>query len=528
MTSAMVNIHATATGLESGAARENKSITKAVAASALGLAVIFASIESSAVASGVGLLVAMLGIVLLVVAWHNWELGIETLLVVVVVEGAVRKWFLPALSEWVYFYKDLLMVVILIGYLGKRSKPALLIKKQLKFFYVALMAFVMYVFAVVFNPSLPHPIVGVLGVKAYCLYMPLAFLVPRMFHSKEKLIGFLKWYLIIALPVSALGAMQFIDSNPDSPLNRYAWSDEALRTAVEGGIGVAGFLDSMGNFYVRITSTFSYLSGLTVYLPVTFALLLGLISLRSVKTLPFKVRIFLYGAIASVLTTSLMTGSRGAVSQMLFAVMFFYLFTSLKDLFRRLRQAAIILTLIYISLTVFFPAAYDAFFTRAFGGEEQKSEGRVRISEAFSLPFNEAAYAGATGYGVGTTQNAVPALMSKLNLQYSGDQIEIYYESESGRVMLELGIIGYILYTLLRVGVLVTVWLVCSSIRDRESKYLATASLSALIIPLIFGGAVVVHTQNVYQWFLIGIPFALLNAEKLAQENLSRAEIVPR
>jgi hypothetical protein len=106
--------------------------------------------------------------------------------------------------------------------------------------------------------------------------------------------------------------------------------------------------------------------------------------------------------------------------------------------------------------------------------------------------------------------------MSKLNLPFMGEQIPIYYEGESGRVMLELGVVGYLLHVLLRLSILVTLLLVCFSIRDAESKSLAVAAFAALIFPLVLGGAVSQHTQNVYQWFLIGIPLAMLNAQKLS------------
>jgi hypothetical protein len=79
-----------------------------------------------------------------------------------------------------------------------------------------------------------------------------------------------------------------------------------------------------------------------------------------------------------------------------------------------------------------------------------------------------------------------------------------------------MGIIGYLLYTALRLVILLTLCRVCMLIRDPESRLLAIAILGALIFPLLIGGAVVSHTQNVYQWFLIGIMLALLNQERLS------------
>jgi hypothetical protein len=455
------------------------------------------------------------GGLLLIAAWRNWELGIQSLLVIVIVEGAIRKWFLPSASELIYFYKDFLMIVIVISYLTKKRKTPFLIKHQVKFFSITLIAFTLYVVAAISNPGLPHPLVGLLGVKAYLLYVPLAFLVPRMFTSKEKLVDFLKWYLIIALPVVALSMMQFVDSDSNSALNRYAWDEQTIAsTGTE--MGVANFLDSAGASYVRVTGPFSYISGLTIYLPTVFALLLGLISQRSIRDLPKTFKWIYHLILAAIVAAAFMTGSRGAVVALGMIALIFYAFASKKDLLRRLRQAAIGGVLVYILLTAFFPQAYDALYTRAFGEDENVKEGLGRIEEAFRLPLEEASYAGAFGYGVGATQNATPVLMSKLNLPFVGEQIPIGYEGEAGRVMLELGVVGFLLHLFLRLSIIVMLWHTCFAIRDRDSKSLAVAATAALMFPLLVGGAVSQHTQNVYQWFLVGIPLALLNAEKLS------------
>jgi hypothetical protein len=173
---------------------------------------------------------------------------------------------------------------------------------------------------------------------------------------------------------------------------------------------------------------------------------------------------------------------------------------------------------VLVVLTGIFPAALDALKTRAFGSEEQIEEGSGRITDVFRLPLDEAAYAGAFGYGVGATQNYVPALVSRLELTNWGEPLPPIREDEPYRVMLELGIIGYVLYCLLRFSLIITVWKTCLSIKDTESRSLAVAICAVLTIHLFTGGAVIVHTQNVLQWFLIGVCLALANSEALCRE----------
>lgn len=478
----------------------------------LGVGAIYAVTRIDSVDSIPGPLVIVLAPVLLIVAWRNWQIGVQTLLVTIIVEGAVRKWFLPSYAEIVYFYKDILMVVILIRYLMQRNKLPFLAKQQFKLFFGILGAFVLYSFAIILNPKAPHPLVSLIGIKVYCLYMPLIVIVPRMFPSKEKLIKFLQWYLVIVLAVAALGALQFVDGSAESPLNRYAWREDLKGNPQDTAV----FADAEGSYFVRITSSFSFITGLTVYLPVMFALLLGLTSLHELKSLPFVIKSIYYAALGGAVVTAFMSGSRGVIVSLLIVALVFFGFTSARELLRRLRQFAIGAVIICLTIVVVAPQSIDALYTRAFGGEEQLEEGRARMLDVFRFPAEEAQYAGAFGYGIGATQNGVPALMKRFDLVSVGEQIPIPFESESSRVMLELGVVGFLLFALLRLSILITLWSACLSIRDYEHKTLAVAAFAALIYPLIAGGAVAIHTQNIYQWFLIGVVFALFNIDRLA------------
>lgn len=493
---------------------------KVLVACILGTALILAAAQTSWVSSFVAPLIIIVGIAVLFMALRNWELGVQAVLVIVVFEGAVRKWFLPSASDLVYFYKDFVMLASFIGYLSRRDKTPLVIKGRLQLLAVIIFAFLAYALASVSNPREPHFLVGLLGVKVYCLYMSLAFMVPRMFSSKQKLIGFLKWYVLLAVPVIALGVTQFRNGDQTSSLNRYAWNQEAVESDIAGA-GIAAFQDSEGNTYVRVTGTFSYLSGLAIYLPVVFGMLLGLLSSTVSRHTPRLLRWLYYLALGVVVATTFMTGSRGAVLNLAVIVLIFFALTSLKSLKDRLLQIVVGGILAYVALTVIFPQALDAMATRAFGGEEQVEEGQGRIDKLFRLPFDESVFSGAFGYGIGATQNSVPSLMEKLNLPFTGERIPIGYEEESARVMLDLGVVGYLLYGLLRFILLITLWRSCLAIRDRNAKSIAVAALSILTIHIFVGGAIVNHTQNVYQWFLVGVCFALLNAEKLRQTELN-------
>ncbi len=492
--------------------RKNKAIFITLVAGFLGVAIVYLFNKAEVSVSGLSPVGLVLGVALIVQTFRDWEFGLKSLLVVVVIEGAMRKWFLPSFTELVYLYKDILVIAILIGYMKKQGKPPLLVNQLLKPLRLALALFVGYALAVVMNPNSPHFLIPILGVKAYCLYIPLTFVVARMFSDKEKLVAFLKWYSVIVLPVALIGVMQFMDSDPTSTVNRYAWRMEASNPTRD----VASFFDSAGSHYVRITGTFSYVTGLSAYLPVMFSLLLGLISLNSTRQMSRALQWVFYLCIGAVIVISFMTGSRGAVLAIALIAMFFYFFSPRKQLFRRLQQIIVIGLLVYLSFTVLFPQAYDAFYTRAFSAGQESDENMERLLDPLRIPVDEAAYAGPFGYGIGLTQNGVPAILRMLGMSGQTERLPVMPESEPGRVMLEVGVIGFLFYTLVRILLLIMLCRVCLRIRDPESKAISIAVLGVLIVQVVTGGAIITHTQGLYQWVLAGIPLALLNAERLS------------
>ncbi len=178
---------------------------------------------------------------------------------------------------------------------------------------------------------------------------------------------------------------------------------------------------------MRITSTFSYVTGLSVYLPIMFAMLLALISLNTRQHLKRGVKALYYAAVGATVVLSVMTGSRGAVLAIAIIAVIFYFFTSRRNMFRRLQQMAVVGVILYIVLMTLFPQAYDAFYNRTFGTEDRMNEGWDRIAGALNLPIDEASYAGLLGYGIGLTQNSVPALMKRLDMANQGNPIPIAY-----------------------------------------------------------------------------------------------------
>ncbi|MHC5720587.1 MAG: hypothetical protein ACYTX0_53350, partial [Nostoc sp.] len=49
-------------------------------------------------------------LLILYLSVQNWRTSIKTILVLVVIEGALRKWVLPQGSQFIYFLKDIVLI----------------------------------------------------------------------------------------------------------------------------------------------------------------------------------------------------------------------------------------------------------------------------------------------------------------------------------------------------------------------------------------------------------------------------------
>ena len=114
--------------------------------------------------------------------FRQWRRGVQAAMVLLVFEGAIRKWLFPGAQDLVYFAKDVLLLGVYAGFL--QAPPAARGRSPEKTQLVAALAFSTVVgLAQVFNPKLPNLLVGVLGFKAYFLYVPLIWVLPAAFRE---------------------------------------------------------------------------------------------------------------------------------------------------------------------------------------------------------------------------------------------------------------------------------------------------------------------------------------------------------
>jgi len=443
-------------------------------------------------------------------SFQDWKRSVKAALLIIIFEGALRKWVLPQASQLVYFLKDFVLLGAYIRYfLFDHSHPRLINRHNLLPILLGLNLVWMVTQAL--NPSLGSPIIGIFGLKNYLFYIPLMWMLPHLFHTEEELLNFIRRHLLWLIPVGLLAIAQFF-APPNSPLNVYAWGDEGPGVALGGD-----------NQSVRVTGTFSYLLGYSTYLGFCLTLLLPLLTLKQ----PRLWQISTTAEFLLLVITSFMTGARTLIFiSMLMLGGYFFIQggTSFRSLVRSVKNLLLPVLLAVGLVTWRFGDAVNAFMLRV----TTNSDVPGRISSSFVEPFTFASLKGLDGFGAGATFQATPILRSLFGLP-PGEYIPVYYEAEMGRVTLELGLLGFFLWYGLRLVLLLALW---QTYRRLNRPLLRQFALSIFLYQAIALNFLIVfnHTGNFYYWFLNGFIFLLPQLEEhssLQQDSPFFSNYVP-
>ncbi len=412
----------------------------------------------------------------------RWRGAVIGALLLTVFEGAIRKWVFPESQEWIYLSKDFLLLGSYLGFLTPRMlrHQRLFPSHPANGLLAALAALGLFELV---NPFLPNLLVGLFGLRAHLLYVPLMYMVPSLFPDAPRLRRLAFGFMLASMIPLLLGPIQF-SSSPDSILNRYPWEgDPESRVAVFGSAGMP-----------RITGTFSYITGYTTYLVLV---ILTAFALALTERRP-RVRWALYAVLGLAVSNLFMTGSRGPFLILAAAVPALLILTLSKtrDWARVTRVLSVLLVVLGLVSGRVFPDAWSAFWYRVQGNADVFG----RIVGAVRDPMATLADAGVLGYGIGTAHQAAPFLVAG----ELGDSLPPAREDEWGRIILELGPFGFALVLLIRIAVVHRLWTAVASSRDAGLQpFLTVALLFALAhIP---GNLVFDHTASVLYWFVAGV-----------------------
>ena len=355
------------------------------------------------------------------------KIGVWIYILLLIFEGALRKWGLPALSQPLLVVRDPVAIwVLAIAW----DKGLLLANKYLS------SMLVLGVLATITSLIVGHGSISVAfyGARILLIHFPLIFVIGAIF-TREDVIKIGKVILWLSIPLAILTALQFYSPQECLGKSRCRWRVRQVQVFS----GALGFFRPSGTFsfttgnalFFHLVACFIFYFWVSnskinkILLIASSAALLIAIPLSISRTLFFSVFVSLFFTIVAV------SGSAKNLSKLFMAAIF------------------IVLLLIGLGETEFFGTAIKAFTHRfeTAGKIEGSLSGSIlnryfgglieALTDTDGLPF--------FGHGIGMGTNAGSAMLT-------GDRAFLIAEGEWGRLIGEMGIVLGILTILVRLA----------------------------------------------------------------------------
>lgn len=386
-----------------------------------------------------------------------------------VYDGALRKWILPEYERLIYLAKDAVLVVffVLLASLRVRPRPGTTLGAP-HYARVSFIVLLIWIVAQSINPTIPNWQVAVWGLKSHLLYALIVMYVLIACERTDEFFDRLeRCYPYFAIPVCLLALAQ-VALPGDHFLNV-----QVREEAVGATFGREGL--------VRVSGTFSYIAGMALFEMIMFNVGLILL-LRGVRSRLFLFSLFLVVAALPA------TGTRSVIATCALA----FVVTGVGGFAARLIPLStfirgVVVSIVLVALSVVFqPDTWQALIQRATAVDDTEQ----RLARAFTNAFDFFDDAGLFGFGVGSATLGALALVPD-SLPYAWLPIDnVFLEEESGRLVVELGIVGWLLYMLFRLALVV--WAVKLLLRggSRPVRLAALMSLPLLMLGVYIGTGV--------------------------------------
>jgi hypothetical protein len=317
-------------------------------------------------------------------------------IILLVIEGAFRKWVAPKYSDPFLIIRDPVLILIYFMALRARVFPRngfVISLAIIAFLSLAMSVYILSAYVV----SLPLWFTILYGFRSNFLHMPLIFLMANVFDEDDvKRIGW--WILLGMIPMALLMVAQF-EASPGSFINRTA------------GLGEGGEQLTAGGGKIRPAGTFSFISGPIFYASVAAAFqIYGIIS-RGI----YKMWFLIPCGIALVMAVAV-SGSRACVASVLLVVLTTLVILIVRpqavNQFGRILLIGIVATFVIMRLPVFKEGVgilSERFTSSAEAEETSITKGMLtRTAEQFTegLTNLDKFPAGGWGLGIGTNVGA--------------------------------------------------------------------------------------------------------------------------
>lgn len=349
-------------------------------------------------------------------------------LILIILEGPLRKWILPGLANHLLLVRDPVLVLIYLTAFSTGVFPGNWMTSVL-----AVVGAVTTALAVVVGHG--HIGVALYGLDANFLHLPLIFVIGSVMDKRDVLkVG--RWILILAIPMAILMAIQF-RSHPNAFVN--------FGPGASPGSQMQSVLGK-----IRPPGLFTFVTGAAMFITLATAFVIFGFLQRKVYH-----RVLLYLSTLALIISAAVSSSRlvlGGISVV-------FLMIGVIGLYNRAVVPGALGMLVPIGIVFMIATTLDVFHegTHVFEARLQNtgdaqasitqtaSSWSERILGGFMAGFQAAEHAPVLGRGIGYGTNIGARLLTG-QVQFTAD------EREWGRVVYEMGLLG-IPYLITRIGI---------------------------------------------------------------------------
>ena len=455
----------------------------------------------------VGLVV--LGLVALVAILKDWRKGVYAFVAWIAVEDLIRKYLGNNMT--IYFAKDFLALALYLSFFIARKST--LTKLYRPPFLGTLLLFFWYCFMQAFNPASTSIFYGLMGLKLCFLYAPLLFVGYALVDSEMDLRRFFFFNSGLILVVAGFGLAQSI-------LGPTFLNPRVIQEDIRGLSTLYRYSPISGLIAYRPTSFFVSAGRFQNFLVPSWVLSLGFAGFLLMRKQTG--RLLGFTTVGTVAAASLMSASRGVflwtiASAIVLAPAIIWGASWAEEqrirVMRAVQRAAVFVGIALTILVGIFPqevASRLAIYNETLSPYSPKSElvGRSRdyALQNFAAAFDYPRWP--YGYGIGTASLGVQYVTRLMH----APPMNVAVESGYGQLVIELGIVGLLLWILLAYAITRSAWRAAKNLKGTVWFPIGFAIFwytFLLVFPMSYYGFVTYQdfVMNAYLWLMLGILF---------------------
>ncbi len=452
---------------------------------------------------------------------NNWRAGTFIFFGWLFFEDLARKYLGNNMA--IYFGKDFLVAIVYLSFfIAYRRKQVQIFRPP---FLIPLLLFVWFGVIQVFNPSSTSFFFGILGLKLYFYYIPLFFVGYGIIESERDLRRFYPFLLLLTVIVTGLGIVQAILGhtflNPAVLQEDIRELSTNYRVAPISGVIVyrpTSVFVSAGRFAFFLVPAFLFAFGYGAYLLLRSKShrLLALLALATttvaIALCASRGTLLWAGCSALVCIPAFIWGCPWQKGQL----------TRVLRGFQRAALAGIAAVLLTL---MFYPDAIKdrvAFYWETLDPSSTTSE---LVHRTQTYPLQQLGYAfqypdWPYGYGIGTASLGLQYISRILHVPSLG----IGVESGFGALVLELGIVGLILYLISACAIVISAWFAALKLKGTPWFPLGFVIFwyaFLFFFPYLWGGfqSFQDFILNALLWFSLGILFRMQSLPVIGQAS---------